>query len=399
MPRILHLLDHSLPLHSGYSFRTAAILREQRARGWATFHVTSSKQGSPLTEETSEGLDFFRTQPHALLGRLPVLNQLDVIATLADRVTGLVQTLRPDILHAHSPCLTGIAALRVGRRLGLPVAYELRALWEDGAVSHGTTRQDSVRYRLSRALETWTLRRVDEITTICEGLRSNIIARGIAADRVTVIPNAMEESVISQDPAGALALRNRLGGAGRRLVGFMGSYYGYEGLDDLVAAAALLAARRRDFRIVLAGGGPEEAALRDLVKQRNLTDFVLFAGRIPHTEIGAYYAAMDLLVYPRKSNPLTETVTPLKPLEAMANGKPVLASDVGGHRELIRDGVTGMLFAPANAAALCAALDNAFGNPQLSQIAEAGRQFVNAERTWARSVARYEAVYARMLDR
>ena len=88
--------------------------------------------------------------------------------------------------------LDALPALRVGRRRGIPVVYEVRASWEDAAVDHGTTREGSLRYRASRALETWALRRADHVTTICEGLRGDIVARGIPPERVTVIPNAVD---------------------------------------------------------------------------------------------------------------------------------------------------------------------------------------------------------------
>ncbi|MDB5839302.1 MAG: rane-anchored group 1 glycosyltransferase protein, partial [Herminiimonas sp.] len=190
--RILHILDHSIPLHSGYTFRTISILNEQRALGWDTSHVTSPKQGECKTmEEESDGWHFFRSNHMAKwLARVPLLNQLSVISSLTRRLTDVAQTVKPDILHAHSPALNALAALRVGRKLGIPVVYEIRAFWEDAAVDHGTSKEGGIRYRLTRALESYAIRHVDRVTTICEGLRGDIVARGIPASKVTVIPNA-----------------------------------------------------------------------------------------------------------------------------------------------------------------------------------------------------------------
>ena len=260
------------------------------------------------------------------------------------------------------------------------------------------TRAGSLRYRASRALESYVVRNADAVTTICEGLRGDIVGRGISPGKVTVIPNAVEDAVVGHDSSKAAELRRKLGGENRKLVGFLGSYYGYEGLDVLVGAAERLVRFRRDFRIILAGGGPEEDRLRRQVQQHGMDDLVQFAGRVAHSDIGSYYAAMDILVYPRLANRLTEMVTPLKPLEAMANEKPVLASDVGGHRELIVNGRTGFLFAPGDPDALCRALAEALDSPKLASVAAAGKRFVESERTWKMSVGRYEAVYQRLLQ-
>ena len=121
--RILHLLDHSIPLHSGYTFRTAAILHEQRALGWETFHLTSEKQTNcHVLEDEVDGLHFYRTpEQNGILKRIPGLNQVAVMQNLAQRLREVIAIVRPDILHAHSPVLTALPALHVGHALGLPV--------------------------------------------------------------------------------------------------------------------------------------------------------------------------------------------------------------------------------------------------------------------------------------
>ena len=178
--RILHILDHSIPLHSGYTFRTAAILREQRALGWETFHLTSPKQGQTAAEvEDVDGLRFYRC-PVPEVGPAGI-NELRLMRATEARLEQLARELKPDVLHAHSPVLNAIPAIRVGKRLGIPVVYEIRAFWEDAAVDHGTTAEGSIRYRATRAMETWALKRVDHAFTICEGLRADIVARGIPA--------------------------------------------------------------------------------------------------------------------------------------------------------------------------------------------------------------------------
>lgn len=396
--RILHVLDHSLPLHSGYAFRSAAILREQQRLGWVTAQITGPKHACAQASETVDGVRYERAV-HTLpvLGRIPIVNQLDVVAALRRGVARLAAEFRPQIIQAHSPCLNGLAAAAVARRIGVPFVYELRASWEDAAVSHGTTTEGSVRYRLSRALETRVARTADAVTTICEGLRQDLLARGVAADRVTVIPNAVDAEHFNAAVAPDPALKARFCRPGGRLLGFLGSFYAYEGLDLLVRALPQLLAGRPDLHVLLVGGGPEEGRLRDLVQQLGVEAAVTFLGRVPQKDIPAYYAITDLLVYPRRRGRLTELVTPLKPLEAMAQHRIVAASDVGGHRELISHGQTGFLFAPDDPGALCATVQAALARTDLDEMRRRARRYVEESRTWARSVAGYVPVYEGLL--
>jgi len=400
--RILHVLDHSIPLQSGYSFRTLAILREQRALGWDTAHLTSAKHtvAAAPTEDES-GLTFHRTLPAGSWAeRVPVLDQAMIIRGLQARLAELLPQVKPDIVHAHSPCLTGIAALRAARAYGVPVVYEVRALWEDGAVDHGTATAGNWRYRATRALETWVMKRVDGVTTICEGLRGEIVSRGIPEDNVTVIPNAVDPGLFKTGQQADPELARSLGLDGARVLGFIGSYYGYEGLSLLLKAVPDLTKRMPSIRVLLVGGGYEEAALKREASAMGISDKVVFAGRVPHDRVQSYYDLVEVFVYPRKRTRVTELVTPLKPLEAMAQGRTVVASDVGGHKELIRRGETGMLFRADDAASLASTVIEVLERPALAESLRVNaRRFVEAERNWKASVGRYAAVYDRALKR
>lgn len=398
--RILHILDHSLPLHSGYTFRTLSILREQRKRGWETFHLTSPKQGpTAVTEESIDGWRFFRTPFDANAGpRLPGIGEIRLMAATRRRIAEVIAEVRPHIVHPHSPVLNALPAISAARAAGLPVVYEMRASWEDAAVDHGTTTEGSMRYRLSRMLETLALRRADQVTTICEGLRGDIAIRGIADGKITVIPNAVDVEGFRFGNPPDESLRNRLGLDAAVVLGFAGSFYGYEGLDLLLDAVPAVAARFPSLRVLLLGGGPQDAALKSQAQRLGIADRVIFPGRVPHAEVQRYYELIDILVYPRKSMRLTDLVTPLKPLEAMAQGRLVVASDVGGHKELIRDGETGTLFPAGDARALGDSVMRLLDRRgEWDRMRLAGRRFVETERTWASSVARYADVYRRVL--
>jgi glycogen synthase len=397
--RILHVLDHSIPLHSGYTFRTAAILREQRASGLETFHLTSPKHtASSASEEDVDGLHFFRTT--GMTSRWldwPIARELALMHSLEQRLEDVVASVRPDILHAHSPVLNAVPAIRVGRRHRIPVVYEVRAFWEDAAVDHGSTTEGSLRYRATRALETWALRRADAVTCICEGLRADILARGVAEQCVTVIPNAVDIGAFRFcEPADA-ALRRSLGLDGKVVLGFVGSFYAYEGLDLLLDALPQMASSATEVRLLLVGGGPQEDSLRRQVQRLGIADRVIFTGRVPHGDVHRYYGLVDVLAYPRRAMRLTDLVTPLKPLEAMAQGRLLVASDVGGHRELIRDGETGILFQAGDARELAGAVHRMLAmKDRWAEIRANGRQFVENERNWTSSVRRYLPVYERL---
>lgn len=392
--KVLHILDHSIPLHSGYTFRTAAILREQRKLGWETHHLTSPKQGA--TTAAFEDVDEFRFHRTPVPGAtLPLLREIAQMRAIEVRLEALVRELRPDILHAHSPVLNAVPALRVGRRLGVPVVYEVRAFWEDAAVDHGTTAEGSLRYRATRALETWALKRADHVTCICEGLRQDIVARGIPSSKVTVIPNAVDVDNFTFCSPAEADLRQSLGLDGHRVLGFVGSFYAYEGLDLFLDAAAALRRDHPDIKVLLVGGGPQEKALRAQARALGIEDAVVFTGRVPNREVQRYYNLIDLLVYARHPMRLTELVTPLKPLEAMAQGKLFVASDVGGHRELIRNDETGYLFRAGDAADLGRTMARVLDQPEKwDAIRSAGRRFVESERNWRTSVARYRGVFS-----
>jgi PEP-CTERM/exosortase A-associated glycosyltransferase len=400
MMRILHILDHSLPLHSGYTFRTRAILKAQQALGLDVAGVTGARHVRQATTteglwETHDGLRFFRGGD-APEGR-PVLSEIREIRAFTTAILRAAEAFQPDVLHAHSPVLTALAGRSAAKRLGLPLVYEIRAFWEDAAVGNGTGREGSLRYRATKALETWAVNRADAVTVICEGLRGDLIARGVPTDKIMVSPNGVDLGLFGDPPPPDEALRAALGLAGAEIVGFIGSFYDYEGIDDLIAAMPALVAARPQAHLLLVGGGPRADALKAQAEASPVADRIHFVGRVPHAEVERYYSLIDILCYPRKKMRLTDLVTPLKPLEAMAQRRLVAASDIGGHRELIRDGETGTLFAPDDPAAIAQSLAGLFAaSEQWESRREAGRRFVEAERDWASNAKRYLPVYQKV---
>mgnify|MGYP001348930377 CR=1 FL=1 len=403
MTRVLHVLDHSLPLHSGYTFRTRAILKAQQALALEVRGITGQRQlaDSPAGAESVvceevDGLVFHRT-PGVASGPAG-LREWREIGRFAAAIDALCENWRPDVLHAHSPALCGQAALRVAARRGIPMVYEIRAFWEDAAVGNGITREGSLRYRFTRRLENNVVARADAVVTICDGLRQDLIERGHDADRISIMPNGVDLDLFGTPAPREPALAAELGLADGPVIGFIGSFYDYEGIDDLIAAMPALIDRRGDARLLLVGGGPREAAHHAQAEASPVAEAIRFVGRVPHDQVEHYYALADVMAYPRKKSRLTDLVTPLKPLEAMAQGKLVAASDVGGHRELIAHGETGVLFTPDDPAACAAALAGLLGAPERwDAYRDAGRRHVEARHDWLRNAQRYQDVYHRLL--
>ena len=391
--RVLHVLDHSLPLQSGYVFRTLGILSAQREFGWGTVQLTSPRYHSGETAlERVDGWEFHRTPTRA--SRSPLIREVQEMRATERKLQELIAQYQPDILHSHSPVLNGIPALRAARRAKLPLIYEVRAFWEDAAVDLGRTRVNSLRYRAIRQLETYVLQRADGVVTLCEGMRKEIARRGIPDQRIAVVPNAVEPTHFGRVQERDQSLAKSLELSDRTVLGFIGSFYHYEGLDLLLSALPQIRAARPDTVLLLVGGGPEEAKLRSKISQENLAEAVRFVGRVPHGEVRRYYDLVDYFVYPRRRIRLTELVTPLKPLEAMAEGRIVLASDVGGHRELIRDSETGFLFAPDDPASIAHRVIEVLSKKdEHSRIRDAARDYVATERTWPVCASSYRELY------
>ena len=371
--------------------------------GWTPLAVTSPKhelyrKGRFEREEVIDGIRYIRT-PATLGSRVPIVNEVRLMHALKARLNEVVRLERPDVIHAHSPILNAIPALWISRKYRIPMVYEIRAFWEDAAVDHRTYQQNSWRYQATKRLETFVCNHADEVVVISLGLREDLVSRGVADDKITMVGNGVDPGQFSQKSDGG-SYRQRWQLEGKIVIGFIGSFYRYEGLDMLVDAAAELAPHRPEMRLLLVGGGEMEEELRRQVHARDLQDSVIMPGRIPHGEIQSIYDAIDILVYPRRSMRLTEIVTPLKPLEAMAMGKAVIASDVGGHRELISDGETGLLFTANDSRALVKAVDSLCSDyEKRARLGTQAGAWVRRERSWKNLIHRHGAIYGRALQR
>jgi len=392
--KVLHVLDHSVPLFSGYSFRSQSILRGQGALGLTPVVLTSPKHGSARDEvEEIEGIRYYRTKvlQERFVSGLPFVKEARLMSRLAGRIREIVDTEKVDLIHSHSPSLNGLASLWVASRLAIPFLYEARAFWEDAAVNHGTFQEESFRYRVSRALETFLFKKADKVVTICEGMREDLVRRGVPPGHIQVVPNGVDVDWF-QPRARASSLVEKFSLNGKPVFGFIGSFYRYEGLQFLLDSIPQLTQNLPGAKVILVGGGYEESLVRE--KAKLYGDNVILAGQIPHECIRDFYSIIDVFVCPRERIRLTDLVTPLKPLEAMSMAKMVLASDVGGHRELIQHDKTGLLFhAESKDDFLSQAVRAAEDSKLRDAIGKQARRYVESERAWPHVVSRYISIY------
>jgi glycosyltransferase involved in cell wall biosynthesis len=223
-------------------------------------------------------------------------------------------------------------------------------------------------------------------------LKNDLVQRGINPDKIFLVPNGVNtDRFVAQDPDHALV--HQLALQDRACFGFIGSLYPWEGVEHLIRAIPQVVSQIPNACCLVVGGGPQEAMLRNLIRQLELDDYVTLTGSVPYDQILRYYSIMDPLVYPRISTRNTEMCTPLKPLEAMAMQKAVLGSSVGGIRELMPNGV-GLQCQPGNSQDIAAKCVHLLSQPELrKKIGRAAHESVTQQRDWKNLVRRYVEVY------
>jgi PEP-CTERM/exosortase A-associated glycosyltransferase len=412
--RILHVLAHGMPRMSGYAVRSHCILCAQREAGLDVMAVTGpyyGGQAGTVEDATIDGIEYTRVPSPA--DRMDVPNWVGRVCHPLEGIRGpakmghdlllleyfrvgierAARRFRPDVIHAHSPYRCILPARVVSRRLGVPAVYEVRGLWEDSGVMQGNIRRGSLKYRYHVWLEQRGLDVADVVVAIGQHLRADLLTRGVPEDRCFVVPNAVQPERF--EPRAPDAEIRRRCGLRPRVLGYIGSLRQMEGIEHFIDGFALLAGRRDDVSLLLVGDDAKNAPLlRARAKRRRVADRVVFTGRVPHGEVARYYSVIDVFCVTRPRGRATELVTPLKPLEAMAMGKAVIGSSVGGIRELIEDGRTGLLYEAGDVADLARQVNRLLDDPALRQrVAEAGRRHVCTHRNWTVTCRGYDAVY------
>jgi glycosyltransferase involved in cell wall biosynthesis len=395
--RILHIVTDALPnVTAGYTVRTHQIAVAQRAAGLDPHVVTSLgfpvAQGHPdaRARVRLDGITCHRLLPYRLPARADNAFQAGL-----DRAGRLAGRLRPAVLHAATSHLNGQLAIALRERCGVPVVYEVRGFLEDSWRSRASGDVSaSEGYQLSRAVETWCMLQADLVVTLGEAMRAEIVSRGVPASKVMVVPNAVPAEFLTPLPSAA-SLREQLGiRSGDLVPGLVSSLYAHEGVRYFLEAAALLRERGVPVRPLIVGDGPERPGLEQLSRQLGLAGVAVFTGQVPVTQVRRYHAALDLFVIPRTGDRVCQLVTPLKPVEAMASGRCVVASEVAALREIVEHKSTGTLITPQDPVALANCMESLLYSPDVRrEIGARARDWVARERTWARNAERYRMAY------
>ncbi len=367
--------------------------------------VVTSARHTDFTED-EEWIDdilYYRTRkPNGLLDRLqlaiPFWRERLMTQAMVDRLLEVAADFKPDLIHAHSPFFNGQAAIRVGKKLGIPVVYEIRAFWEDDAVDKNKISEDGFVYGQVRRLETEVVQQADHVICICQGLQEDLVGRGTPVDKISIVKNGVEAQTFEPRRKNS-ALEEKYDIGGKRVLGFIGSFFFYEGLPFLVDAIAEVKKQRDDFAVLLIGSGEDEAQVAERVSHHNLSGCVHLTGRVSHDEIQEHYALIDIFCYPRHSKRLTEKVTPLKPLEAMAMEQVCIGSDVGGIKELFDECEVGRTFKAGDLDSLVQLLHESLDRDQedLDEEGKIGRQAVLTKRHWENTLQPTVEAYGKLV--
>lgn len=400
----LHLLTSSVPhTPSGYAVRSHAVLRAQAHAGVRV--VAATRLGYPVAvgRLTARRRDVVDGVPYDRL--LPLSQPRDVVdrgARTVEALRPLAAAFGPTVLHTTTPYGNGQVTAALAAELGVPWVYEVRGLlehtWVAGRPDQAARDRAaaSERFALLRAQEAAVATSADHVVALSGTLRDDLVARGVPRERITVVPNGVDGRLLTLPDPGPEAARRSLGlpGAGY-WVGTVSSIVGYEGLGTLVDAVALLRARGLDVRACVVGDGVALPGLRRHAAAAGVADAVLLPGRVPASASARWHRALDAFVVPRRDLDVCRRVTPLKPVEAMALGRPVVASDLPALAEVLPDGA-GLLVPPDDAAALAEAIAGLRSDPgAAARLTRAGRA-VAAGRTWGRVGAAYRGLYERL---
>lgn len=302
--------------------------------------------------------------------------------------------LQADFVHLGKPQpVNGLAGL-VGRRLlqGCPFYVDC----DDYEAESNRFARAWMR-RLAVWFEDGLPRLAAGVTTNTHFNQARYRRLGVEPDRIAYVPNGVDRERFIPPPSHQVEmLRGRWELDGKRVVGYIGTLgLKTHALDLLIEAFDRLRIDQPDVVLLLVGGGEDYDLLIREVDRRGLRRWVRFVGRVPPAETPAYYALADVVVDPVYHDLVARARSPLKIVEAMALGIPVVTGDVGDRREMLADGRAGLLVAPGDAQALAAGLAQVLENRDLAQAMREAALVQREQFYWDRLVDRIVQLYER----
>jgi glycosyltransferase involved in cell wall biosynthesis len=400
--RILHVVGRSQPYWlKGYTVRTHQTVRAQRREGLDAHVVTQLGFPWALGQEVPAIEDIDGVPHHRLAippGAPDPLHLAERLAHNAEALADLIDRLRPAALHAASDFRNALVALEVGAVFDIPVVYEVRGFWEETwLANHGEEAAERAWYLLRQEREMEAARRADHVVTLAGPMRDHLVAHGVPADRISIVPNAVEPETFSDVHRDEELARDIRLEPGEVVAGYVSSLNRYEGIDVLLSAIALARQEGAKIRGLVVGDGDDRPRLERHAVDLGISDAVTFTGSVPHGEVAAYYGLIDIFVVPRVDARVCRLVSPLKPYEAMAAGRTVVMSGTPVLRSIVEDGVTGATFRTGDPADLALRLrELAEDETARERIGHAARQAVLREHTWVRNAQRYREIYDRL---
>ena len=416
-PSIAYFLHNSLPYASGgYATRAHGLAQGLRSQGVQIDLVT--RPGFPLDLKAAKIED---RDNIPLLQEVDGLNYLRIIdprrdenrsaaylERAADALEDFLRSGRYNFVVAASNYFTSLPALVAARRVGIPFIYEVRGFWEVTRVSREPAFAKTIPYKVNVHMEAEVCRNADAVLTLTAGMKGELISRGVPEASITLVPNSCDPSAF-QPTEKSKRLANTLGISEQTVViGYVGSFVQYEGLENLASACGLLKKRGVEFRLLIVGNenvadsslGPIAKAILEEAETNGFGDWLIMPGRVPHDEVPEYYSIIDIAPFPRKPQPVTEIVSPMKPLEAMCMEKAVVVSSVGAMAEMVVDGQTGLIFEKGNIADLADKLQMLIDNPKLrADLGTSARVWVEKNRTWSQTASKMHEVISSVMAR
>lgn len=327
-----------------------------------------------------------------------VVEEKILIQEFVRRIITLAKQEKIELIHAHTPYRVGLPALKAARKLGLPFVYEMRGMWEETAVANGRWMRNGPAYKRFQAYETRVLRQADAVICISETLRNEAVLRGVSPSKITIVPNAIETSIFERENVSKElpnAIKRLKTGSKPTVIGYIGSLREMEGVDLTADAVAMLHEKGHNVRLFVLTGlnGQDELARR--CENLGISEITLIMGPVPHSEVSGFYELIDLFVVSRPDSRVSRLVTPLKPFEAMAMGKPVIASRLPALEEIIQHEKTGLLFNPGSKEDLMKTLERCIESTEFSKVLGSNaKEWVVEHRTWKRVVENTLSAYA-----